>query len=89
MFNQEEVAYEMLKLDIEDQLEVLEGVLEDVGIEVAVYQIATFLMTISMDMDGNVYPAEIENRVEALRTKVRAHLEQHPPTLGSDQTGAG
>lgn len=75
-FSQADIANAMLKLELPEQVAVLEGVVSDFGIEKAADVVSIHLLSVMMDLDGGSYAPELVARVERLKEQVRTFNER-------------
>jgi len=69
----------MLGLELPQQVEVLQGLVKDHGIDRAGPVLNLFMMGVLLDLDGGSYPAELVARVDSLSAFLRAYNQEHNP----------
>lgn len=65
----------MQTLDLAEQVTLLEGLYDEFG-EASLGVVALHLLSVSMDLDGGEYPADLVARVERLKERVRQYNQQ-------------
>lgn len=79
MFTQEQMAHATQQLDLPQQVEVLEGMVRECGINEVGPALNLFMMGVLLDLDGGTYPVELVARVDALADQLRVYNQQHNP----------
>lgn len=83
VYTREQISAEFLKMELPEQVDVLEKWLADHGIEAISDLMALSLMGVSIDLDGGAYPSELIARVERLKEQMRSFNERR---FGSGST---